>query len=143
MIFLNSASSAAALVFYLPCACTHTDTEGKQRKPRVRNIFKNSEKNTIFNGHPVHSSSARKDSSLSANLVVGYQPFFNISYTSHVTLIKPYLVTAVCKGRFKIVNLKCNFPMNPMSVCWLACHNSLKGQEITHTCSYRGLVNSI
>merc|ERR550534_2298957 len=39
----------------------------------------------------------RKDSSLSANLVVGYQPFFNISYTSHVTLIKPYLVTAVCK----------------------------------------------
>ena len=30
VIFLNSASSAAALVFYLPCVCTHTDTEGKQ-----------------------------------------------------------------------------------------------------------------
>ena len=27
-IFLNSASSAAALVFYLPGVCTHTDTEG-------------------------------------------------------------------------------------------------------------------
>ena len=53
VIFLNSASSATALVFYLPGVCTHTDTEGKQRKARVRNIFKNSEKNTIFNEHPV------------------------------------------------------------------------------------------
>jgi coenzyme Q-binding protein COQ10 len=39
----------------------------------------------------------RKDASLSANLVIRFQPFFNISYTSHVTCIKPYLVTAVCK----------------------------------------------
>ena len=30
--FLNSASSAAALVFYLPGVCTHSDTKGKQRK---------------------------------------------------------------------------------------------------------------
>ena len=51
VIYLNSASSAAALVFYLPG--THTDTEGKQRKARVRNISKSSEKNTIFNEHPV------------------------------------------------------------------------------------------
>ena len=44
-IFLNSASSAAALVFYLPCVCTHTDNEGKQqRKARFRNILKSSEK---------------------------------------------------------------------------------------------------
>ena len=27
--FLDSASSAAALEFYLPCVCTHTDAEGK------------------------------------------------------------------------------------------------------------------
>ena len=38
VIFLNSASSAVALVFYLPL-CTHTDTEGKRRDARVRNIF--------------------------------------------------------------------------------------------------------
>ena len=44
MIFLNSASSAAALVFYLPGVYTQTDTEGKQRKARVRNILKYSEK---------------------------------------------------------------------------------------------------
>ena len=44
MIFLNSASTAAALVFYLPSECTHTDTEGKQRKARVRNILKYSGK---------------------------------------------------------------------------------------------------
>ena len=53
VIFLNSASSAAALVFYLPGVCTHTDTEGKQRKARVRNILKSFEKNTIFNEHRV------------------------------------------------------------------------------------------
>ena len=52
MIFLNSASSAAALVFYLPGVCTHNNTEEK--------IFG---KNTIFNEHPVsnlinHSSAA-------------------------------------------------------------------------------------
>ena len=44
VIFLNSASSAAALVFYLPGVCTHTNTEGKQIKARVRNILNNSEK---------------------------------------------------------------------------------------------------
>ena len=53
MIFLNSESSAAALVFYLPGVCTYMDTEGKQRKARVRNILKSLEKNTIFNEHPV------------------------------------------------------------------------------------------
>ena len=47
MIFLNSAISAAALVFYLPDVCTHADTEGKQRKARVRNILKSS-KNTQY-----------------------------------------------------------------------------------------------
>ena len=52
VIFLNSASSAAALVFYLPGVCTHTVTKGKQRKTRDRHIF---EKNTIFNKHPVHN----------------------------------------------------------------------------------------
>ena len=30
--------------------------------------------------------------------MIRFQPFFNISYTSHVTLVKPYLVTALCKG---------------------------------------------
>ena len=53
VIFPNSASFAAALVFYLPSVCTHTETEGKQRKARVRNILKYSKKNTIFNEHPV------------------------------------------------------------------------------------------
>ena len=50
MIFLNSGSAAAALVFYPPGVCTHTETEGKQRKsPEYFKIF---EKNTIFNEHP-------------------------------------------------------------------------------------------
>ena len=30
LIYLNSASSGAALEFYLPGVCTHTDTKGKQ-----------------------------------------------------------------------------------------------------------------
>ena len=50
VIFLNSASSAAALVFYLPGVCTHTGTEGKQRKARVRNILKSLQNimNTLY-----------------------------------------------------------------------------------------------
>ena len=52
MIFLNSASSAAALVFDLPL-CTHTDNEGKPREAKERNILENLRKNTIFNEHPV------------------------------------------------------------------------------------------
>ena len=52
-MFLNTSSSAAAMVFYLPGACTHTDTEGKQRKTSVRNILKSLEKtqylmNTLY-----------------------------------------------------------------------------------------------
>ena len=54
MIILNSAISAAALVFYLPGECTQTDTEGKQRKVRVRKYFKIFGKNIIFNEHPVY-----------------------------------------------------------------------------------------
>ena len=52
MIFLNSASSAAALVFYLSGVCTQTDTEGKQ-SPEYLKILR---KNTIFNEHPVYSN---------------------------------------------------------------------------------------
>ena len=58
VIFLDSASSAAALVFYLPGVCTPTDTEGKQRKTRVRNILKSLE-NTILNEHPVCERKAK------------------------------------------------------------------------------------
>ena len=56
MIFLNSASSAAALVFYLPFSgpsmrCTHRGkTENGQIPEYILDISK---KNTIFNEHPV------------------------------------------------------------------------------------------
>ena len=52
LIFLNSASSAAAQVFYLPGVCVHTLTP---RENRFGNFLKIFEKNTIFNEHPVHS----------------------------------------------------------------------------------------
>ena len=49
VIFLNSASSAAVLVFDLSL-CTHTDTEGKPREARVRNIFQKTQylMNTLY-----------------------------------------------------------------------------------------------
>ena len=54
LIFLNSVSSAAALVFYLPCVCTHTLTRRENRERPEFGIFKNlRKKNTIFNEHPV------------------------------------------------------------------------------------------
>ena len=52
VIILNSAISAAALVFYLPGICTHTDTEGKQKK-EYPEYFKIIGKNTITIEHPV------------------------------------------------------------------------------------------
>ena len=51
MIFLNLASSAAALVLYLPGVCSHTDTETE--KGQIPEYFKIFGKNTIFNEHPV------------------------------------------------------------------------------------------
>ena len=44
VIFLNSVSSGAALVFYLPGVCTHTDIE---RKQSPENILKSSKKHNI------------------------------------------------------------------------------------------------
>ena len=40
----------------------------------------------------------RGPNTLSANLMIGFKPFLNIKYTSHLNMIEPYLVTAVCKG---------------------------------------------
>ena len=48
-----SATSAAALVFYLLGVCTHTDTEEKTEKGQSPEYFKIFGKNTIFNEHPV------------------------------------------------------------------------------------------
>ena len=88
LIFLNSANYPASLVFYLPSVCKHTDTEGKQRKARVRNILISSEKNTIFNEHPVvyFSNNSATKPYLSKKRI-GYhsakRPFF-------MTIITPY-----------------------------------------------------
>ena len=40
MIFLNSASSAAALVFYLSGVCTHTNDKSKTEKGQSQEYFK-------------------------------------------------------------------------------------------------------
>ena len=61
MIFLNSASSAAALVFYLPGVCTHNDTEGKREMPEP-GIFLKIRKKTIFNEHPVSEAKIKDPS---------------------------------------------------------------------------------
>ena len=67
VIFLNFASSASALVFWRSkrsVRCTLTDTEGKQRKARVRNIFKIfGQKNTISKEYPVQNVPATLGSS--------------------------------------------------------------------------------
>ena len=55
----------------------------------------------------------KQDNRLSANLVVGFQPFLNIAYTSHVTLIKPHLVTAVCKDVKIFDHLRTVWKFNP------------------------------
>ena len=50
MIFLNSASSAAALLFYLPGVCTHTDTKRKQSPEYLKSSTKAQYlMNTLYN----------------------------------------------------------------------------------------------
>jgi len=56
----------------------------------------------------------KKDSSLSANLVIRFKPFFNISYTSHVTMIEPYLVTALCKDMKLFEHLRTVWKFSPL-----------------------------
>ena len=51
--FLNSASSAAALVFYLPGVCLHTLTPREKEKGMSPEYFKIFKKNTIFIEYPV------------------------------------------------------------------------------------------
>ena len=85
MIFLNSASSAAALVFYLPGVCTHTDTDGKQRKARVQNILKSSKKtqylmNTLYlhwENSPKSTSSPLFGQNLSAFILWHWNQYQN------------------------------------------------------------------
>ena len=55
----------------------------------------------------------KQDNRLSANLVVGFQPLLNISYTSHVTLVQPHLVTAVCKDVRIFDHLRTVWKFNP------------------------------
>ena len=100
MIFLNSASSASALVFYLPGVCTHTDTEGKQRKARVRNILEKSEKNTIFNEHPVLGSlSKQKDTQINTEILLnssllGVKKCRAFSFTVRIKMV----LLSSCRG---------------------------------------------
>ena len=56
----------------------------------------------------------KKPNRLSANLNIGFQPLLNLSYTSHVTLIEPYLITAVCKDVKIFDHLKTVWKFNPI-----------------------------
>merc|ERR1712226_956266 len=55
----------------------------------------------------------RKPNMLSANLNVGFQPFLNLSYTSHVTLVEPHLITAVNKDVKMFDHLRTVWKFNP------------------------------
>ena len=72
VIFLNSASAAAVLVFDLSL-CTHTlTTRGNRERPESGIYFK-SLKNTIFNEHPVDQPlfSIKVEISFAPAMVIG------------------------------------------------------------------------
>ena len=60
VIFLNSVSSAVALVFYLPFSGpsmkSGVHTKKNRERPESGIFLKFSKKNTISNEHPVHKS---------------------------------------------------------------------------------------
>ena len=118
MIFLNSVSSAAALVFYLPGVCTHTDTEGKQSQE----YFKIFGKNTIFNEHPV----------------VFFLWFFSYwLYVDVYYILSRYLSKLlIWKGKFIFVQslMHNNWPANenyPSSTTFLPCIQQKKNNDKT------------
>jgi len=55
----------------------------------------------------------RKPQMLCANLNVGFHPFLNLSYTSHVTMVEPHVITAVCKDVKMFDHLKTVWKFTP------------------------------
>jgi len=55
----------------------------------------------------------RGPNNLSANLMIGFKPLLNIKYTSHITMVEPYLVTAVCKDMNIFDHLKVAWKFSP------------------------------
>merc|ERR1712062_85395 len=57
----------------------------------------------------------RSQEQLVAELVVGFPPFLSESYTSTVTLVEPYLVTAVCNDMTMFDHLKTVWKFKPIT----------------------------
>jgi len=57
----------------------------------------------------------QKANMLSANLLVGFPALINLSYTSHVTILSPNLVTAVCGDVKLFKHLKTVWKFSPSS----------------------------
>ena len=57
----------------------------------------------------------QKPKMLSANLLVGFPALINLSYTSHVTILAPNLVTAVCGDVKMFKHLKTVWKFTPSS----------------------------
>ena len=57
---------------------------------------------------------SKNENQLIADLVVGFPPMFGESYSSTVTLVKPYLVTAVCTDMSMFKHLKTVWKFKPV-----------------------------
>ena len=56
----------------------------------------------------------RRNGQIVAELIVGFPPYFGESYTSKVTLVEPYLVTAVCNDLNMFNHLKTVWKFSPI-----------------------------
>ena len=121
MIFLNSASSAAALVFDLPL-CTHTDTEGKPSGQSPEYILKSSKKTQyLMNTLYLFPRTFLLFPSLTKDIVVGH--WDALAFLHSCSLFSPFFGTCfllcdLLMGRYENSHLCTNSSILYNQRCW-------------------------
>ena len=112
-----------SLAFYLPGVCTHTDTKGKQRKARVRNILKSLEKNTIIIQHSVQQLIRRI---LWDSINFYKNSYIHIYGIDHLLLLGEFALSSISSGLSELLPLRLWHPGRHLHIhlCAVQCRET-------------------